>query len=203
MFLRSNFRTRLLWSFHLPSAFIPCWKHKTVRPDVWKKPEKKEKEIAQKTRKLKRQCNSHRQHRACTIVQIPPVRLWFGITRWRDKYERFKIWGLINRCGGEDCDVNFRLYLEEACKIQSYLKDGQNGVSTDDQPCGESLRATPNPRRDHLQMWRKLIECTRYHMLKSCSISSSRRTYPCALSQAVEAKLVCDLGGVHGILYRN
>jgi hypothetical protein len=25
-------------------------------------------------------------------------------------------------------------------------------------------------------------------------------TYPGALSQAVEAKLVCDLGGVHGVL---
>lgn len=27
-----------------------------------------------------------------------------------------------------------------------------------------------------------------------------RETYPGALSQAVEAKLVCDLGGVHGVL---
>jgi hypothetical protein len=29
---------------------------------------------------------------------------------------------------------------------------------------------------------------------------SVERTYPSALSQAVKAELVCDLGGVHGIL---
>jgi hypothetical protein len=37
------------------------------------------------------------------------------------------------------------------------------------------------------------------------SYSSRERhtfTYPSTLSQAVEAKLVCDLGSVHGILYR-
>lgn len=27
-----------------------------------------------------------------------------------------------------------------------------------------------------------------------------KRAYPGALSQAVEAKLICDLGGVHGVL---
>lgn len=32
------------------------------------------------------------------------------------------------------------------------------------------------------------------------STNETKKTYPGALSQAVEAKLVCDLSGVHGIL---
>ena len=56
--------------------------------------------------------------------------------------------------------MNIRLFWGKLA-IQSCLKDGHGGESTGDQPCEESLQAIPNPRRDHLQMWRKLIECTR------------------------------------------
>ena len=37
-------------------------------------------------------------------------------------------------------------------------------------------------------------------MVKAGTCECIDKTYPSTLSQAVEAKLVCNLGGVHGIL---
>lgn len=80
-------------------------------------------------------------------------------------------------------------------------------------PCGASWRATRDPRTDRHPTWRRWIGCT---AMSVSSRSGTRRaggrfrpgprgggaTYPGALSQAVKAKLIRDLGGVHGVLVR-
>jgi hypothetical protein len=51
-------------------------------------------------------------------------------------------------------------------------------------------------------MWRKWTGCTRDRISSALRSADFALTYPGTLSEAVEAKLVGDLGGVHGVLER-
>jgi hypothetical protein len=77
---------------------------------------------------------------------------------------------------------------------------GRSGSLSCGQPCGASCSTIRDPHTDRHQMWRKWTGCTRDSISSVLRSAGIALTYPGTLSEAVEAKLVGDLGGVHGVL---